>query len=139
MSALRVFERTAKSILVRSNLPGTDFVVNPYTGCAFACAYCYASFMSQYVGETLESWGSFVFVKINAIELLEAKLAHMRPEGTSASVLMSSVTDPYQGSEALYKLSRGCLETQMAGPYCHPDQVSSGLARPRHIGGFGPG
>jgi DNA repair photolyase len=67
--------------------------------------------MSQYVGETLESWGSFVFVKTNAVELLEAKLAHMRPEGPSASVLMSSVTDPYQGSEALYKLSRGCLET----------------------------
>ena len=110
MSAVRIFESHAKSILVRSNLPGCDFVINPYTGCAFACAYCYASFMSQYVGETLESWGSFVFVKTNAVELLEAKLSHMRPASMEASIFFSSVTDPYQGVETRYRLTRGCLE-----------------------------
>jgi DNA repair photolyase len=120
MSAVRIFEREAKSILVKSGLPGADFVINPYTGCAFACAYCYASFMSRYVDEPIESWGSFVFVKTNAVDLLEGKLARMRPAGMEASIFFSSVTDCYQGVESRYRLTRGCLEALAEGGWAGP-------------------
>src|SRR3989344_5095642 len=75
MSSLKVKEIVAKSILVPSKLPDADYVVNPYTGCEFACKYCYASFMGRYVGEPIEQWGSYCYVKINAVELFREELA----------------------------------------------------------------
>jgi DNA repair photolyase len=37
---MRVIEMEARSALVSSGLGGVDYVVNPYTGCRFGCAYC---------------------------------------------------------------------------------------------------
>ena len=37
-----------KNILTKSNLPVSDFSVNPYVGCTHACKYCYASFMKRF-------------------------------------------------------------------------------------------
>lgn len=34
-----------KTIMTKTNLPVSDFAVNPYVGCFHACKYCYASFM----------------------------------------------------------------------------------------------
>ena len=52
-----------KSILTKSNLPVADYSVNPYTGCAHACRYCYASFMKRFSNHP-EPWGGFVDVKL---------------------------------------------------------------------------
>ena len=52
-----------------SNLPSVDFVINPYTGCAFGCAYCYASFMGRAVAEANTAWASTCTWKTNAVEL----------------------------------------------------------------------
>jgi len=103
-------EITAKSILVKSKLPDADYVVNPYTGCEIGCAYCYASFMGRFVNEPIENWGNYVYVKTNAVSVLEEDLARWSSEQRRASVLLSSVTDPYQGAEAKYRLSRGILD-----------------------------
>ena len=103
-----VKEIQAKSILVASKLPDADYVINPYTGCAFGCSYCYASFMGRFVGKSVEDWGNYVFAKVNLAEILDHELSKMKDK--SGSVLLSSVTDPYQGVESKYKLTRKALE-----------------------------
>lgn len=98
-------EIRAKSILSRSAIGGIAYCVNPYVGCSHGCAYCYASFMKRFTGHR-EPWGSFVDVKTNAPALLEREIGKAR-RGT---ILLSSVTDPYQPLEATYRVTRGCLQ-----------------------------
>jgi len=101
-------EIKAKSILVSSKLPDTDYVINPYTGCAFGCSYCYASFMGRFVGKKIDDWGNYVFVKANLVEVLEKQLEKIKDK--TKTIFLSSVTDPYQGIENKYKLTRKALE-----------------------------
>jgi len=102
---MKIKEIKAKSIIVKSNLPEGDFVINPYTGCSHGCLYCYARFMKRFTNHP-EPWGEFVDVKINAPDLI--------PEGTDKyrgrSIAIGSVTDPYLPLEAKYKLTRQILE-----------------------------
>lgn len=102
---VKIREVKAKSIITRSNLPGTDYVINPYTGCVHSCIYCYARFMKKFTGHR-EPWGRFADVKINAANLIPEKTS--RYEGKS--IYMSSVTDPYNPLERKYKLTRRILE-----------------------------
>lgn len=53
---------TTKDYLTKSNLPASDYVINPYVGCPHACKYCYASFMKRFTGHN-EKWGSFIDIK----------------------------------------------------------------------------
>jgi len=114
---MKIEEIRAKSILVKSKLPDADYVVNPYTGCQFACQYCYASFMGRFVNESFDNWGNYVYVKVNAVELLDSEITRMSRSRRSASVLLSSVTDPYHGVEAKYQLSRGILRVFVEKQY----------------------
>lgn len=84
----------AKNMIVKSNLPASDYVINPYVGCTHRCRYCYASFMKRFSGHT-EEWGSFVDVKQCPSWKLPRKI-----EGKT--LLLSSVTDPYQPLEDKY-------------------------------------
>jgi DNA repair photolyase len=113
-------ETTAKSILVPSKLPDADYVVNPYTGCEFGCSYCYASFMGKYVNETIANWGNYVYVKSNAVELARQELAKWPADRLQSSVLLSSVTDPYQGAEKKFELTRGILQAFVDAEYPGP-------------------
>lgn len=106
---MKIQEVHAKSILVASKLPDADYVANPYTGCEFACAYCYASFMGRFVGEPVTNWGGYVYVKANAVAVLQEQLKGWSPRRRKASILLSSVTDPYHGVEAQYRLTQGIL------------------------------
>ena len=103
-------EITAKSILVPSKLPKCDFVINCYTGCRFGCSYCYASFMGRFVDKKIAEWGNYVFAKINSPELLKKELPKLKDKGKGKTILLSSVTDPFQGIEAKYHLSEQCLK-----------------------------
>src|SRR5271157_56404 len=94
----------AKSVLSRSGIEGISYTVNPYIGCSHGCRYCYATFMKKYTGHP-EAWGAFVDAKVNAPLLLEKQLSRAE-RGT---VILSSVTDPYQQIEGQYKLTRACL------------------------------
>lgn len=119
---MKIVMTTAKSIITESKLPDADFVVNPYTGCSFACSYCYASFMGRFVGEPIEAWGNYVYVKTNAVELFEKELTSLSPSKRRSSILLSSVTDAWQGPEKKYRLARGILKILQRERY--PGSVS---------------
>src|SRR4030042_782289 len=98
---------TVKTALVKSRIPGVDYVINPYLGCGHGCRFCYAVFMRKYSRQhTNAAWGSFVENKANIVTVLRAELAKKRRPG---SAMLSSVCDPYQPVERRYKLTRGCL------------------------------
>jgi DNA repair photolyase len=103
-------EVQAKSILTPCGIPGIDYVINPYIGCRFACKYCYASFMGRFVDKTILDWGEYVYAKINAPDLLVKEVKKLKDKGKDIEIFLSSVTDPYQGVEGEYKLTRRCLE-----------------------------
>lgn len=105
----RYIEKDCTTILVKSKLPDTTFVVNPYTGCEFGCSYCYASFMGRFCGESISSWGDYVIIKRNAVEVFKKELAKLSPTARHGSILLSSVTDAWQPVEREYRLSRGIL------------------------------
>ncbi len=108
---IEIKEIESKSILTPCKIPGIDFTINPYIGCRFGCVYCYASFMGRFVGKRNKDWGNFVYPKINAVDLLKQELPKkLKSKGTGKEIFLSSVTDPYQGLEAKYKLTQGCLE-----------------------------
>jgi DNA repair photolyase len=95
----------SRSILTRTNIPGIDYCLNPYVGCAHACRYCYATFMKKFSGHD-GAWGTFVDIKTNAADLLKRELRR----GRTGHVIISSVTDPYQPAEAKHKITRACME-----------------------------
>jgi DNA repair photolyase len=102
MKTREIFSRT---ILTKTGIPSFDYCINPYVGCGHGCRYCYASFMKRFTGHR-EPWGEFVDVKVNAPQVLRRQLKRAKP----GTVLLSSVTDPYQPLEKTYRLTRGCLE-----------------------------
>ena len=102
----------AGSILIKSGLPGADWVINPYNGCLFGCMYCYAAQIARWKHPN-EKWGTYLDVKINAPELLEKELWKLEKKLGKKDfgfIFFSSVTDPYVGAEAKYKITRQCLK-----------------------------
>jgi DNA repair photolyase len=114
---MRIKEITAKSIITVSKLPDCDVCVNPFVGCSFACGYCYASFMGRFVGEPVEAWGEYLYVKTNAVTLFEREIEGLQRRTPDATLMMSSVTDAWQGPEKKYRLARGVLEILVARRY----------------------
>ena len=102
---VRVGIRRCRTIMGRSGIGGIDYAVNPYLGCEHGCVYCYARFMSR-MGHSGEEWGSFVDVKVNALERLRKEASQKR----RGVVMLSSVTDPYQPVERRFELTRGSLQ-----------------------------
>ena len=104
-------EIQVKGALTPSRIPGIDYSLNPYLGCAFGCSYCYADFMRKYSGHA-EPWGGFVDAKVNVADCLTRELRRKRP----GHVSLSLVTDPYQPAERRYGLTRRCLELLRDAP-----------------------
>jgi DNA repair photolyase len=95
----------ARSILQKSGLPGTEYVINPYTGCVHGCVYCYARFMKRFTNHP-EPWGTFLDAKVNAPALLAKQIVRAK-RGT---IWFASVCDPYQPLEERFALTRRSLE-----------------------------
>ena len=101
--------KSVKSILSRSQLPGSDWAANPYLGCSHACLYCYARFMQRF-SEHSGPWGSFIEVK----DWPELDPIKERPRLAGKSILIGSVTDPYLPEEAEFKRTRTLLQQLLA-------------------------
>lgn len=115
---VQVQSTQCRSALTRTGIPGVQYALNPYTGCTHACVYCYASFMKRFSGHT-EPWGTWVDAKENIALVFRKELARMSsrcrrssggPGDTNPTIMLSSVTDPYQPIEGSLGLTRACLE-----------------------------
>ena len=107
--------------------------INPYVGCAFGCAYCYARYAHRYAVErqagttatpqasvedgydALPPWLAFerrIMVKQDAGALVRralrrpATLNGLRDDG----VVIGTATDPYQPAERRFRVTRSVLE-----------------------------
>ena len=125
----------ARGVLNGPEVTGMGFwSINPYVGCAFGCAYCYARYAHRYVleraatanpehgdlqrdMETMPPWLAFerrIFVKENAAEVLRRALRqgsdrHLALLGEE-SIVIGTATDPYQPAERRFRVTRGVLE-----------------------------
>ena len=132
---IRYYSSPAKSVLNGPETTGMGFwSINPYIGCAFGCAYCYARYTHRYVMERaatdekmtdalgdayhkLPPWLAFernIFVKRNAPEVLSRTLRfgsdrHLRLLD-GETIVIGTATDPYQPAERRFRVTRGLLE-----------------------------
>lgn len=95
-------EIEAKDYLTKSNLPASDYVINPYIGCPHGCKYCYASFMKRFTGHS-EEWGSFIDIK-----RCSSPISKKRVKGKT--VFIASVTDCYNPYEEKYCITQNILK-----------------------------
>jgi DNA repair photolyase len=92
----------------RSRMP-FRYTINPYRGCAHACAYCFARPTHTYLDfNAREDFEREIVVKVNVPEVVRAELA--RPSWRGDHVALGTNTDPYQWVEGRYRLMEGIWE-----------------------------
>jgi DNA repair photolyase len=105
------YEVQAKSIV--SEVPKSSrmmfrYTINPYRGCSHSCKYCFARNTHTYLDlDAGRDFDTKVVVKVNAPELLRAKLASPRWPGEH--IAMGTNVDCYQRAEGRYELMRGII------------------------------
>jgi len=117
---MNIKEKTCKTALSVSKLPGLDYALNPYEGCKHQCAYCYVPSVCHIKKET---WNNVVFVKRNIPLILSKELNHKK----KGIVGISTVTDPYQPVEKKFSLTRYCLEQLLKKDFPINIQTKSSL------------
>ena len=138
---IRYYGSPAKSILNGPEVTGMGYwSINPYVGCAFGCAYCYARYAHRYVMERasdddrmgqalgeafaeLPPWLAFernIFVKHNAPEILSKTLRHGSDKHLALlrgeAIIIGTATDPYQPAERRFRVTRRILEVMAEHP-----------------------
>ena len=138
---IRYYQQFAKNVLNGPEVTGLGFwSINPYVGCAFGCAYCYARYTHRFVMEraanddrmenvlskryeAMPPWLAFernIFVKHNAPEVLartlrqgsDKHLALLKGE----TIIIGTATDPYQPAERKFRVTRRILEVLAEHP-----------------------
>jgi DNA repair photolyase len=106
-------EEPCRTALNRVTGMGFRWSLNPYTGCAHRCAFCYVrGFERRADRPSDERYGTSVRVKVNIVDVLRAELA--RRSWRRETVAIGAATDPYQPAEGRYRLTRGCVEALAA-------------------------
>lgn len=135
-SDISYFGSDVHTVLNGPETTGMEFwSINPYTGCAIGCAYCYARYAHRYAVDRvtasaadvtlrrelgdLPPWLAFerrILVKRNAADALRLQLRTIaRIPGRWRSlrqlgVGIGTATDPYQPAERRYRITRSVLE-----------------------------
>lgn len=91
-----------KDYVTKSNLPASDYVINPYVGCPHGCKYCYACFMKRFTKHD-EEWGTFIDIKHCSKPISKKKLE-------KKTIFLSSVTDCYNPYEESHCITQGILK-----------------------------
>ena len=113
--------RPASGALTKTGgfLAGFTHTLQPYIGCQFGCEYCYVKGLSvhRFHQPTL-AWGQYAHPRVGIAEKLGKELARYAAKGElgQLSIFMSSATDPYQGLERRWRLSRACLDRFLEMP-----------------------
>jgi DNA repair photolyase len=107
-------EEPCRSALNRVTGMPFHWSLNPYTGCAHRCTFCYVrGFERRADRPSGEAYGRTIRVKINVADVLRRELA--RPSWPREEVAIGAATDPYQPAEGRYRLTRSCLEALADG------------------------
>jgi DNA repair photolyase len=140
-SDITYYATRARTILNDTRATGMSYwSINPYVGCAFGCAYCYARYAHRYVMERaaaadrlvddtaaaverIPPWLAFerhIFVKRNAPEVLARTLRHGSDKHLALlegeAIVIGTATDPYQPAERHFRVTRGILEVLAEHP-----------------------
>lgn len=107
--------RPASAALTKTGgfLEGFTHTLQPYIGCRFGCEYCYVKGLSVHrFHQPRQPWGDYAHPRTGIAERLRTELArhHRRDALDDLAIFMSSATDPYQGLERRWRLSRACLD-----------------------------
>lgn len=138
---IRYYSNFAKNVLNPPETTGMGFwSINPYIGCAFGCAYCYARYAHRYVMErasdndrmedalteryeAMPPWLAFernIFVKQNAPDVLARALRQGSDRHLSLlkreAIVIGTATDPYQPAERRFRITRRILEVLAEHP-----------------------
>jgi DNA repair photolyase len=106
-------EERCRSALNRVRGMPFAWSLNPYTGCAHRCTFCYVrAFELRADRPSDDRYGRSIRVKTNVAEVLARELA--RPSWRSEGIAIGAATDPYQPAEGRYRLTRACLEALAA-------------------------
>ena len=138
---IRYYGTIARSVLNGPETTGMGFwSINPYVGCAFGCAYCYARYTHRWVldraatsnpeheelqaaRDELAPWLAFerrIFVKQNAAVVLRNALRHGSEKHTALldgdTIVIGTATDPFQPAERRFRVTRSILEVLAEHP-----------------------
>lgn len=99
-------------------LAGFTHSLQPYIGCRFGCEYCYVQGLSVHRFHGDGAWGDYAHPRTGIDAKLARELARYaaKDELDTLAIFMSSATDPYQGLERRWRLSRACLAQFVAHP-----------------------
>ncbi|UCG86731.1 MAG: hypothetical protein JSW71_23020, partial [Gemmatimonadota bacterium] len=139
-SAAVFMELDVKSIINPPENTGMGFwSLNPYVGCEFGCAYCYARYAHRYTMERAytagqvstaafdrfqetNNWQAFerlIFVKrrktvLMALERDLMKIHHKSAFRAPSPIVIGTATDPYQLAEQRFHTTRAILGRLLA-------------------------
>ena len=98
---MRVAYREEPCRTALNRVKGMPFAwsLNPYTGCAHRCTFCYVrAFEARADRPSDDRYGRSIRVKVNVAEVLRGELE--RPSWKRESVAVGAATDPYQRQRA---------------------------------------